>query len=49
MQAICLGLVIWILLKMLIEHESIDKKIRRMDMQSDNIKSDKWKREHGEL
>jgi hypothetical protein len=49
MQALVLGIVLYVLFKMLTEHEPIDKKIRRMDMQPNNIKSDKWKREHGEL
>lgn len=33
----------------LIDYDSTNRKIRKLDMQHNSIKSDKWKREHGLL
>jgi len=50
MYIIPLIIVYWTVMKMLAEYESTNQKIRRMDNDPNcSIKSDRWKREHGQL
>ena len=49
MQIIAFIIVYWVVMKMLVGYESTDQKIRRMDNDpSCSLKSDRWKREHGQ-
>ena len=50
MQIISFIIVWYVVIKMLINHESFSQKVKRMDNDpSCSLKSDKWKREHGQL
>ena len=50
MQIVSFLIVWWVIMKMLWEYESPEQKIRRMDNDpSCTLKSDRWKREHGQL
>ena len=50
MEVVTFLIVCWIVIKMLLEYESPHQKIKRMDNDSScSLKSDKWKREHGQL
>ena len=50
MQVVVFFIIYYVVIKMLLEHESTDQKIRRMDNDPNcSLKSDKWKHEHGEL
>ena len=50
MQIIVFFVVWYVVMKMIWNYESPYQKIRRMDNDSScSLKSDKWKREHGQL
>lgn len=41
--------LIALLFSWLIDYDNTNKKIRKLDMQSNSVKSDDWKRKHGKL
>ncbi len=50
MQIITFVIVLCVVIKIILEYESPDQKIRRMDNDPNcSLKSDRWKREHGKL
>lgn len=49
MWIVCSPIVIYVLYKTIKDYEPYNKRIERMDRQSYSVKSDKWKRDHGEL
>lgn len=49
MQIIVFFVVWWVVMKMLLEYESFDQKVKRMDNNPNcSLKSDRWLREHPE-
>ena len=49
MQIITLGIVLWVVFKMLLEYESFEQKVKRMDNDPNcTIKSNDWYNKHPE-